>query len=321
MMELFVISLAVIVILCIVLVRLFVVIVPARRRAIIERLGLFNRIIHPGLHVILWPFEYIKTVRGTYRGEDGNLKVLTQHFLPMDTTQLDIHPVQCLTKDRVKVNFDCTIFYNLTQPEIFAYEMEDTLNAFYHVAVQGIKHVLVGISSDDIRGQDLGLGTAIQDYINREMHSKGITAKSIRVQSVAVDDSITRANQEIAVKERQQAFLIQQEQATHVRNMAQLEQRRTMQVKEAELANEALAHKMHLQLLEAQAEAERKVIASKSHVDKERLLMEAGFTPDHIVQLKHVEAMHTLAQSENKVVYAPLEYWTSRKEGRLRQAE
>ncbi len=69
------------------LVKRTVVILPARRFAIVERLGAFSRVLWPGVH-ILTPWEGLKAVRWSFPGQDGKLVVSERTILSFDNAQV-----------------------------------------------------------------------------------------------------------------------------------------------------------------------------------------------------------------------------------------
>lgn len=63
------------------------VVLPARRFAIVERLGTFNRVLWPGFHVLM-PWEGLKPVRWSCPGQDGRLVVSERTILSFDNAQV-----------------------------------------------------------------------------------------------------------------------------------------------------------------------------------------------------------------------------------------
>lgn len=297
----------------------FVVVIPPRSFALVERFGQYNRILTSGMHFLFTPIETLKQLRGSYFDQEGRKKVMTHQIVPADNIQMDIHPISCLSKDRVKITFDATFFYTICHPQRYAYETNDTLNLFYQIIVQTVRNAVSKETSETV--YQINIAPICQEVNSKTEERNGIRLNDICVQSVGVDNSILKANEDIAVKQRQAQYRMEQEQADHLREMAQMEQTKQKQLMEMDMARAQQEHSLRLEHAKAEAEAQRKSIEAKSVVARERLLMEAGFTPDQILELKHIEAMKHLAQSNNKVVYAPLPYWTRGAEKRLRQTE
>ncbi len=78
-------------------------VVPAGRFALVERLGLFERVLGPGGHLVLWPIESLKEVRWSYPGQNGRLQVFRSDMPSSRNAQMDLPPINCLTQDRIQV--------------------------------------------------------------------------------------------------------------------------------------------------------------------------------------------------------------------------
>lgn len=266
----------------------FIKIIPARRAAIVERLGLFNRVLYPGFHVILRPFETLKEFNWSYRGQDGRLRFLKATQISFDDCQLDIPPLECYTEDQIKVSFDGVLYYRIIDFQKVAYGTDDVLNLLYQLANQAIRHVLSQKKSPQLQGFDNEIGSQITQYVNEQLKDRGIACIKFLVQNTKIDAKISEAYQSIFASRREQEMLADKEEKTHERTMANLKRKKEEQLMEADLKL-------------SEAETRRKVASLQLNAKY------PGFTIDQILRAKEIESM----KSPNKVVYAPLRYWES----------
>lgn len=123
-----------------------------------------------------------------------------------------------------------------------------------------------------------------------------------QVQSVEIDKKILAANEAIYVRSRQAKMKLEEQEAEHQRELQSVAQRRERDRQERSLQEEAQTHRIRLEEAAARAEAERDKI-------KFDVLRAAGFSVDQVVELERVRAMHAIAGSSGKVVYAPLPFF------------
>src|SRR6187399_1446409 len=94
-----------------------IVIIPPNHKAVVERLGKFSRILDSGWY-ILGPFEGLKTVLWKYNEEvvQGNKSSIVNisnstQFFRVDNTQLDLPPLQVISRDKLAVEINVTLTY------------------------------------------------------------------------------------------------------------------------------------------------------------------------------------------------------------------
>lgn len=86
-------------------------VIPARKFALVEKLGKYDRILMPGLHFVFWPLETVRNFIWSYVGQDGRLHTLSSRIISFDACQMDMPIVECISKDQIKVSVDVTVMY------------------------------------------------------------------------------------------------------------------------------------------------------------------------------------------------------------------
>ena len=156
-------------------------IIPTKYFAIVERLGTFNRILKPGMHILSPFIDNLKYIEWKWEN-----KTVKGYLFNMDKRQMDIKPVSCITKDRLPITLDTTLFYMITKPEIAVYKSDDVLNLFYQTSVQCIRNVLNKVDGSQLTsGQDIVVSTLIKDSINQKLQDEGIVCVDILFQSLS----------------------------------------------------------------------------------------------------------------------------------------
>lgn len=129
----------------------------------------------------------------------------------------------------------------------------------------------------ELHGQDNLLGDRVLQYVNNKIGgNKGVTATSFVVQvrskekerhktdqrlffflqNVSMDEAILNANQAIYVRRRQQEMLLDEQEAEHRRQLAQLQQLHEKKKREMQMEEETRRHQWKLQEGDAKAKSE-----------------------------------------------------------------
>lgn len=109
--------------------------------------------------------------------------------------QLDIHPIECTTVDRVTVTIDGTLFFSVKTPHVAVYESEDALNHLYQVAQQAFRNSVATIDFAKLNGKDNHVSKLVAVYINDKVEKKGLLCKEVIVQDVTMDQTVVSNNQ------------------------------------------------------------------------------------------------------------------------------
>lgn len=170
-------------------------IIPARHFAIVERLGVYNRTLYPGLNFVFWPMEYLKHIEWTWER-----KFIRGAMAPFENCQMDIAPVECMTKDQLQIHLDGTLFYNIANPRRAIYESDDVINMFYQTATQAIRNVTNTFILRQLNGQDNIIGSHVREYINDKMKDKyGIACVDFMVQNIKTNDDVVKKSTELYI--------------------------------------------------------------------------------------------------------------------------
>jgi len=275
-------------------------VVPARRFAILERMGQFNRVLMPGVHWYTPWVEYVKSVRWTHMGQNEELVVRDEQLLSFDKAQMDLPPVRCITKDQIMVTVDGTLMYHITRPQAAVYETDDVMNLFWQCTQQGIRNTVSSFMASELQGKDNEIGLRVQTYVNEKItEAKGVSCDMFVVQSVAMDPKILEANQQIYVRSRQAQMALEEQDSEHRKHMAALQQRSEKERIEQEIEERAKTFAVRIRAVEASAKAE----AEKR----------SGWTVDQLLEQERIQAMAKIGAKAQKVIYAPFEYWSAGK--------
>lgn len=297
-----------VIILTIIIFKKFFVIIKARTFAIVERLGQFNRVLYPGAHFILYPFEYLKTVRWSFRGQNMKNIYIETDRIYSENSQMDVPPYKCITNDQIEVIVDGIVLYSIPDPKKAVYETHNLLNYVEQVLQQAVHNIIKGLNSKDIDGNANQIGQDIINYSNEKLKNgaMGIVLKEYVIQTIEIDPEIRKANQDIYVRSRKAELELDASRFEHEKRLKDLEFKKIQM--EEELKNKREAVRFELEMGREQYKQEYEKVLP--HIQK---LKDMGFSNDEIVELERAKGFSQLAASDNqKTVLAPLEYFTKK---------
>ena len=123
-MEPIFIILAVLALLFIILVIANVKIVPQSKAYVIERLGAYSTTWQTGLHIKIPIFERIAKI------------------VSLKEQVVDFPPQPVITKDNVTMQIDTVVFFQITDPKLYAYGVESPISAIENLTATTLRNII-----------------------------------------------------------------------------------------------------------------------------------------------------------------------------------
>jgi regulator of protease activity HflC (stomatin/prohibitin superfamily) len=177
-------------------------------RAVVFRLGKFNRTAGPGLYIVWLFFEW-------------------QSKLDLRTVTAAVEQQEGITSDNVPIKVDAVIWYRITDPERAVIEVRGVANAVEQVSLTTLRTVLGQHTLDDIlKAQDTIL-KLMQQSIDAVTEPWGVKVERVQMKNVEIPPTMQRAMaQEAEALREKRARLIKAEAeldaAEQLRNAAQV---------------------------------------------------------------------------------------------------
>jgi regulator of protease activity HflC (stomatin/prohibitin superfamily) len=169
-------------------------IVPQARAGIVERLGRYHRTLSPGLALVIPLVD----------------RVLP--FIDLRDQVISFPPQSVITEDNIVVEIDTVVYYEVTDPKAYTYEVAQPIVAIEQLSVTTLRNLIGGLdmekaltSRDEINGQ-------LRSILDEATGEWGI--RVIRVELKAIDPPTTVQNamesQMKAEREKRAAILTAQ---------------------------------------------------------------------------------------------------------------
>ncbi len=254
-------------------------IVNQTKKYVIERLGAYHATWGVGLH---WLIPFVD-------------KVATVVSLKEQVKDFD--PQAVITKDNVTMQIDTIVFFQVTDPKLYAYGVDNPVNAIESLSATTLRNII----------GDLELDTSLtsRDIINEKMRLTlddatdkwGIKVNRVEVKNIMPPKDIRESmeKQMRAERERRQTILI-------------AEGEKRAKILEAEGINESIILKAEAEkrqvILQAEAEAESIQKLKEAEALGIKLIREAG-ADEAVLKIKAYEALAKLADGQSTKIVVP----------------
>lgn len=256
-------------------------IVEQAKAYVIERLGAYSSTWNVGLHFKIPFFERIaRTV---------SLKEQVGDFPPQ--------PV--ITKDNVTMQIDTVIFYQITDPKLYTYGVENPMLAIENLTATTLRNIIGDLELDESLTSRDTINAKMQQILDEATDPWGIKVNRVELKNIMPPKEIQNAmeKQMKAERERREAIL-----------RAEGDKRSAILEAEGEKES-AILHadaQKRAQILEAEGRAQAILDINKATADGIKMLNEAAPT-DPIIQLKALEAFSAAANGTATKIIIPSE--------------
>ncbi|HHE38897.1 MAG TPA: slipin family protein [Candidatus Cloacimonetes bacterium] len=153
-------------------------------RAVVFRLGKFQKVRGPGL-IILIPFI------------DKMVKV------ELRTVTLDVPPQDIITRDNVPVKVNAVVYFKIVNPEDAIVKIENYKTATSQIAQTTLRNILGKSELDELLSQREKISQELQQVIDEQTDPWGIKVSVVEVKDVELPATMQRAMAKQAEAERE----------------------------------------------------------------------------------------------------------------------
>ncbi|HKM04604.1 MAG TPA: SPFH domain-containing protein [Lachnospiraceae bacterium] len=281
---------AVILLLIIMLLASCVKIVPQAQAYVVERLGAFQGTWSVGIH---FRFPFIDKV-----AKRVTLKEQVVDFAPQ--------PV--ITKDNVTMRIDTVIFFQITDPKLFAYGVENPIMAIENLSATTLRNIIGDLELDQTLTSRETINTKMRSSLDIATDPWGIKVNRVELKNIippaAIQDAMEK--QMKAERERREAILRAEGEKTSTILVAEGNKESVILEAQAEkqsaiLRAEAQKERM---IREAEGEAEAILKVQQAHADGIRFIKEAG-ADDAVLRIRSLEAFEKVANGQATKIIIP----------------
>ena len=256
-------------------------IVPQANAIVVERLGGYLTTWSVGLH---FKAPFIDRVAK---------KVLLKEQV------VDFPPQPVITKDNVTMQIDTVVYFQITDPKLYAYGVENPIMAIENLTATTLRNIIGDLELDETLTSRETINTKMRSSLDVATDPWGIKVNRVELKNIippaAIQDAMEK--QMKAERERREAIL-----------RAEGEKKSTVLVAEGKKESAILDAEAHKEatIREAEGQAEAILKIQQANADGLRMLKEAA--PDAgVLQLKSLEAFAKAADGKATKIIIPSE--------------
>ncbi len=267
-------------------------IVPQANAYVVERLGAYQGTWAVGIH---FKVPFIDKVAK---------KVILKEQV------VDFAPQPVITKDNVTMQIDTVVFFQITDPKLFAYGVENPIMAIENLTATTLRNVIGEMELDQTLTSREEINTKMRSSLDIATDPWGIKVNRVELKNIIPPAAIRDAmeKQMKAERERREAILRAEGEKKSTVLVAEGKKESAILEAEAEkqsaiLRAEAQKEKM---IREAEGEAEAILKVQKATADGLRFIREAG-ADEAVIRLKSLEAFEKAADGRATKIIIPSE--------------
>ena len=265
-------------------------VVPQANAYIVERLGAYQSTWSVGLHLKL-PF-FDKVARRV------NLKEQVADFPPQ--------PV--ITKDNVTMRIDTVVFYQITDPKLYAYGVENPMQAIENLTATTLRNIIGDLELDETLTSRETINTKMRATLDVATDPWGIKVNRVELKNIIPPAEIQNAMEKQMKAERERREAVTRAEGDKKAKILEAEGNKESAILNAEAEKQAMilhadAHKQKM-ILEAEGQAEAILKVQQAKADGLKLLKDAE-ADGAVLKLKSLEAFEKVADGQATTILLP----------------
>ena len=267
-------------------------IVPQANAYVVERLGAYQQTWSVGLHLKM-PF----------------LDKVAKRVILKEQV-VDFAPQPVITKDNVTMRIDTVVFFQITDPKLYAYGVENPIMAIENLTATTLRNIIGEMELDQTLTSREVINTKMRASLDIATDPWGIKVNRVELKNIIPPSAIQEAmeKQMKAERERREAILRAEGEKKSTVLVAEGKKESAILEAEAEkqsaiLRAEAEKEKM---IREAEGEAEAILKVQKATADGIRMIREAG-ADEAVLKIKSLEAFEKAADGKATKIIIPSE--------------
>ena len=267
-------------------------IVPQAQALVVERLGAYLETWSVGVH---FKVPFIDRV--------AKRVILKEQVV-------DFPPQPVITKDNVTMKIDTVVFFQITDPKLFAYGVENPIMAIENLTATTLRNIIGDLELDQTLTSRETINTKMRSALDVATDPWGIKVNRVELKNIIPPAAIQDAMEKQMKAERERRESILRAEGEKKSTILVAEGKKESAILEAEAEKEAAILRAEAEkekmIREAEGEAEAILKVQKAEADGLRFIKEAG-ADNAVLQLKSLEAFAKAADGKATKIIIPSE--------------
>ena len=267
-------------------------IVPQANAYILERLGGYQATWNVGVHIKI-PFIERVAKRVTLKEQ-----------------VVDFDPQPVITKDNVTMRIDTVVFFQITDPKLFTYGVENPIMAIENLTATTLRNIIGDLELDETLTSRELINTKMRASLDVATDPWGIKVNRVELKNIIPPQQIQDAMEKQAKAERERRAAVTQAEGEKTATVLVAEGKKESAILDAEAEKQAAIlraeAKKEATMREAEGQAEAILRVQKANAEGLRFLKDAA-ADEAVLQLKSLEAFIKAADGKATKIIIPSE--------------
>ena len=267
-------------------------IVPQAYAFVVERLGAYETTWGVGMH-LKWPVID---------------KIARQ--VPLKEQVVDFPPQPVITKDNVTMRIDTIVFFQITDPKLYCYGVENPLMAIENLTATTLRNIIGELEFDQTLTSREVINTKMRSSLDVATDPWGIKVNRVELKNIIAPAEIQDAMEKQMKAERERRESVTRAEGEKRSSILVAEGKKESAILNAQAEKESAILRAEAQkeamLRQAEGQAEAILKVQQATAEGLRMLKEAG-ADESVLHLKSLETMERMANGQATKIIIPSE--------------
>lgn len=294
------ITLAALLALAIVFVKMAVVIIPQSETRIIERLGKYYATLKPGVNIIIPFIDRAKVVVTQQRGQ-----YFYSSAIDLREQVYDFDKQNVITKDNIQMQINALLYFQIVDPFKTVYEINNLPNAIEKLTQTTLRNIIGEMELDQTLTSRDTINTKLRGVLDDATNKWGIKVNRVELQDITPPSSVLQAMEKQMQAERNKRAAILTSEGDKQSQILQSEGDKAATINRAEADKQQA-------ILRAEGEATARIRKAEAEAIAIAKITEAvgkSTNPaNYLLAQKYIQMLNEVAQGDKtKTVFLPYE--------------
>ena len=256
-------------------------VVQQSKAMVVERLGAFHAVWGVGLHLKI---PFIERIAKT---------------ISLKEQVVDFAPQPVITKDNVTMQIDTVIYFQITDPKLYTYGVEQPMSAIENLTATTLRNIIGDLELDQSLTSRDHINTQMRAILDEATDPWGIKVNRVELKNILPPREIQNAMEKQMKAERERRESILQAEGEKASKILVAEGEKQSAILKADAAKQA-------RIMAAEAEATSIMKVQQALADAMRMLNENA-PNDQVIKLKSLEALQKMADGKATKIIIPSE--------------
>ncbi len=285
-------------------------IIPQSETQVIERLGRFDRVLNPGLNIILPFIDKAREIstRIPYQTSNGKVYAIIKTTTKIDLREqvYDFAKQSVITKDNVVTEINALLYFQIMDPVKAVYEIDNLPNAIEKLTQTTLRNVVGELELDEsLTSRDI-INTKLRIVLDEATNKWGVKVNRVELQDITPPDSVRRAMEQQMQAERSRRAEILRAEGEKQSQILQSEGEKQSLINQAEADKQS-------KILKAEGEARAKILQAEAEaaaiLKVSQAVAQSKTDPAaYLLATKYISTLKEMVNGKDtKTVYLPYE--------------